>query len=98
MQVGAFTDYATAGPNNGLQLAQWTEAEAAAVYADQRREVYEVHLKEQKGQKVSVGFQEIAPADIYSLTHGYGTAFSNMAIVVGLKAGLDKRITPGAKH
>lgn len=98
MQVGAFTDYALTGPNNGLQLAQWTEAEAAAVYADQNREVYEVHVKEQKGQKVSVGFQEIAPADIYSLSHGYGTAFSNMAIVVGLKAGLDKRITPGAKH
>lgn len=98
MQVGAFTDYALTGPNNGFQLAQWTEAESAAVYADQNREVYEVHVKEQKGQKISVGFQEIAPADIYSLSHGYGTAFSNMAIVVGLKAGLDKRITPGAKH
>ena len=98
MLVGAFTAYALTGPNNGFQLAQWTEAEAAAVYADQNREVYEVHVKEQKGQKVSVGFQEIAPADIYSLSHGYGTAFSNMSIVVGLKAGLDKRITPGAKH
>jgi hypothetical protein len=98
MQVGAFTDYALTGPNNGFQLAQWSEAESAAVYADQNREVYEVHVKEQKGQKITVAFAETAPADINSLSHGYGTAFSNLAIVVGLKAGLDKRITPGAKH
>lgn len=98
MQVAALTDYAGSGPNIGSQLAQWSEAETAAVYADQNREVYEVHVKEQKGQKITVAFAETPPADINSLSHGYGTAFSNMAIVVGLKAGLDKRITPGAKH
>jgi hypothetical protein len=98
MQVAAFTDYALTGPNVGFQLAQWSEAETAAVYADQNREVYEVHVKEQKGQKVTVAFAETPPADINSLSHGYGTAFSNMSFVVGLKAGLDKRITPGAKH
>jgi hypothetical protein len=98
MQIGVLTDYALAGVNNGQQLATWTEAEASQVWAAQNKEIYEVHLKEQKGQKVSLGFQETAPADINALTHGYGTAFSNMAFVVGLKAGLDKRITSGSKH
>ncbi|NBW09300.1 MAG: hypothetical protein EBR82_14875 [Caulobacteraceae bacterium] len=98
MQIGVLTDYAPTGVNNGQQLATWTEAEADQIWAAQNKEVYEVHLREQKGQKVSLGFQETAPADINALAHGYGTAFSNMAFVVGLKAGLDKRITAGAKH
>lgn len=92
------TDYATSVPNNGTQVASWTEAETAAVYADQNREVYEVHLREQKGQSVTLQYNEVAPANLSTLTTGYGTAFSNMSFVVGLKAGLDKRITPGAKH
>ena len=98
MQIGVLTDYAPTGVNNGQQLATWTEVEADQIWAAQNKEVYEVHLREQKGQKVSLGFQETAPADINALAHGYGTAFSNMAFVVGLKAGLDKRITAGAKH
>jgi hypothetical protein len=98
MQIGVLTDYAPTGVNNGQQLATWTEAEADQIWAAQNKEVYEVHLREQKGQKVSLGFQETAPVNINALAHGYGTAFSNMAFVVGLKAGLDKRITAGAKH
>jgi hypothetical protein len=92
------TDYATTGPNLGTQTAAWTEAEATAVYAAQNREVYEVHVAEQKGQKLTLSYVETAPANINTLTHGYGTAFSNMAFVVGLKSGIDKRITSGAKH
>jgi hypothetical protein len=92
------TDYATAGLNRGSQAASWTEAEATAVYTDQNREVYEVHVAEQKGQKLTLSYAETAPASITGLTHGYGTAFSNLALIVGLKSGLDKRITSGAKH
>jgi hypothetical protein len=92
------TDYATAGLNIGSQTASWTEAEATAVYTDQNREVYEVHVAEQKGQKLTLSYTETAPASITGLTHGYGTAFSNLALIVGLKSGLDKRITSGAKH
>ena len=92
------TDYATSAPNNGSQTASWTEAEATAVYTDQNREVYEVHVAEQKGQKLTLSYTETAPASITGLTHGYGTAFSNLALIVGLKSGLDKRITSGAKH
>jgi hypothetical protein len=92
------TDYATTGPNLGTQTAAWTEDEATAVYTDQNREVYEVHIAEQKGQKLTLSYVETAPANINTLTHGYGTAFSNMAFVVGLKSGTDKRITSGAKH
>lgn len=92
------TDYATAGLNIGSQTASWTEAEATAVYNDQNREVYEVHVAEQKGQKLTLSYTETAPASITGLTHGYGTAFSNLALIVGLKSGLDKRITSGAKH
>lgn len=92
------TDYATGGPNLGTQSAAWTEAEATAVYASQGREVYEVHVAQQKGQKLTLSYAETAPANVSALTHGYGTAFSNMSFVVGLKTGLDKRITSGAKH
>ena len=92
------TDYASGAPNNGSQTASWTEAEATAVYTDQNREVYEVHVAEQKGQKLTLSYTETAPASITGLTHGYGTAFSNLALIVGLKSGLDKRITSGAKH
>lgn len=92
------TDYATSGQNNGTQTASWTQAEVSDVLTVQNREVYEVHLREQKGQAVTLQYTETPPADIASLTHGYGTAFSNMSFVVGLKDGLDKRITPGAKH
>ena len=82
----------------GLQTASWTEAETAATYTDQNREVYEVHVAEQKGQKLTLSYQEVIPASLVGMQHGYGTAFSNMALVVGLKSGLDKRITSGAKH
>ena len=92
------TDYSTTGVNLGAQTASWTEAETAEVYTDQNREVYEVHVAEQKGQKLTLSYVETAPANINTLTHGYGTAFSNMAFVVGLKSGTDKRITSGAKH
>lgn len=92
------TDYATSGANDGDQVATWTEAESTAVYGVQNREVYEIHLREQKGQAVTLQYTETPPSDVASLAHGYGTAFSNMAFVVGLKDGLDKRITPGAKH
>lgn len=92
------TDYAASGPNNGVQTASWTEAEVTSTYAEQGREVYEVHVAEQKGQALTMAYTETPPADIASLAHGYGTSFSNMAVVVGLKGGLDKRITAGAKH
>ena len=92
------TDYATSGANLGTQSAAWTESEATAVYNLQNRETYEVHVAEQKGQKLSLAYEETPPTSLAALTHGYGTAFSNMAVVVGLKNGIDKRITSGAKH
>ena len=97
-QFAVQTDYAASGINDGAQTATWTEAEATDVYNAQGREVYEVHLREQKGQAVTLQYTETAPANLSTLQHGYGTAFSNMSFVVGLKAGLDKRITSGAKH
>lgn len=92
------TDFSTTTPNNGLQTVNWTEAQVNQVYADQNREVFEVHVAEQKGERVVVSYTELAPANLNALTHGYGTAFSNLSFVVGLKAGLDKRITSEAKH
>ena len=92
------TDYATSGVNDGDQTVSWTEAETAAVYTAQGREVYETHVAQQKGQALTLSYTETPPADVASLTHGYGTAFSNMTLVVGLKKGLDKRTIPQAKH
>lgn len=98
MNIILQTDYALAGDNDGYQEVSWTVAQVAAVYDVQSREIFEIHVKEQKGQKITVDFTEVAPANINTLGHGYGTAFSNMALVVGLKTGLDKRITSEAKH
>ena len=59
----------------------------------------EVHLREQKGQAVQIEYQEGEPATTPTYTgKGWGLAISNVALVVGLKKGLDKRILPDAKR
>jgi len=92
------SDFKNTGVFSAAQTATWTQSESLAVWTDQSREVYEVHLANQKCQQVVLSFAETAPSDITTLTHGYGTSLSNMALVVGLKSGLDKGVTPGAKH
>ena len=92
------SDFKNTGVFSGSQTATWTQSESLAVWTDQSREVYEVHLANQKCQQVVLSFAETAPSDITTLTHGYGTSLSNMALVVGLKSGLDKKITSDAKH
>ena len=92
------SDFKNTGVFSAAQTATWTQSESLAVWTDQSREVYEVHLANQKCQQVVLSFAETAPSDITTLTHGYGTSLSNMALVVGLKSGLDKKVTSDAKH
>lgn len=90
VQLSLSTDY------SATQLAQWNAAQLDSVLAAQGRAQLEVHLANQKGQKVQLSYQETAPNLL--TTNGFGIAISNAAVVVGLKAGLDKRITTEAKH
>lgn len=92
IQLGTWTDYAL----SGIQKAQWTAAQVQEVVTAQGRAQFEVHVAEQKGQRISVSFTEAEPDAVGST--GFGIAASNLAVVVGLKAGLDKRITTEAKH
>lgn len=55
----------------------------------------ETHVAYQKGQFLQLGMQTTAPVSVSSATAGY--RLSNIALVVGLKQGLNKRITEEAK-
>ena len=92
--IGLLTDYTLSLAN--AQQASWTNAQMTTVINAQGRAQFEVHVREQKGQKVSVYYIEGAPASVAG--NGFGLALSNIAVVVGLKSGLDKRITSEAKH
>ena len=96
--MGAGTDYNLA-PTSGGQLVAWTAAQVQTILTTQGRVQVEVHLREQKGQAVIIGYVEGGPATTPTYTgKGWGLAISNVALVVGLKKGLDKRILPDAKH
>jgi len=88
------TDYKPSLEN--YQLIDWTQSQVDSVVAAQGRAQLEVHVREQKGQKITVGYVEGETTT--PLTTGFGMALSNLALVVGLKSGLDKRITSEAKH
>jgi hypothetical protein len=92
--IGLLTDYTLSLAN--AQQASWTNAQMTTVINAQGRAQFEVHVREQKGQKVSVYYIEGAPVSVTG--NGFGLALSNIAVVVGLKSGLDKRITSEAKH
>ena len=80
---------------DSTQTATWTEAQVADVYAKQGREFFGVHVRDQKCQKVSIRWQDSPGA---TLNTGYGVALSNIALTVGIKSGLNKRMTLAAEH
>lgn len=92
--IALWTDYKPSFEN--VQVAVWTHDQMTTVINAQGRAQFEVHVREQKGQKISVYYVEDAP--VLFLDSGFGLALSNIAVVVGLKSGLDKRITSEAKH
>jgi hypothetical protein len=95
VQMQLATDYAA----SGAQTASWTPTQVNSVISTQGRAQLEVHVAEQKGQKLSVRYVEGLPTDAFTVSSkGWGLALSNIALVVGLKRGLDKRILPEAKH
>jgi hypothetical protein len=89
MLLSVMTDW------DSTQVATWTEDQVQDVYNKQGREFFQVHVRDQKCQKVSIRWQDIPGT---SFTTGYGVAFSNIALTVGVKAGLNKRMTLGAEH
>ena len=91
MTVTVSTDW------DSTQNATWTSAEVQSILAKQGREFFGVHVRNQKCQKVSIRFQD-APPTGGAITTGYGVAFSNIALTVGVKSGLNKRMTQEAEH
>jgi hypothetical protein len=83
--------------NSALQLSQWTSAEANAVAAMQGLLQLETHVANQKGQLLLLACRTLVPTGGVNQFTG-AVRFSNIALVVGLKAGLNKRITEEAKH
>ena len=97
--MGALTDYYSPSMLSGVQLVSWTAAQVQTILTTQSRVQVETHLREQKGQSVQIGYIEGSPATSPTYTgKGWGLAISNVALVVGLKKGLDKRILPDAKR
>lgn len=80
---------------DSTQTATWTEAQSLDVYGKQGREFFQVHVRDQKCQKVSIRWEDSPGVTINT---GYGVAFSNIALTVGVKSGLNKRMTQAAEH
>lgn len=91
MAVTVSTDW------DSTQNAAWTSSEIQSILAKQGREFFGVHVRNQKCQKVSIRFED-APPTGGTITTGYGVAFSNIALTVGVKSGLNKRMTQEAEH
>ena len=89
MVLSVMTDW------DSTQLSSWTEAQAQSIYSLQGREFFEIHVRNQKCQKISLRFEDIQGS---TLNTGYGVAFSSIALVVGVKSGLNKRMTMIAEH
>ena len=79
------------------QTSSWTSAEVFEVTAVQNLIQLETHVANQKGQLLALGCQTTPPADPLT-SAAVNVRYSNIALVVGLKAGLNKRITEEAKH
>jgi hypothetical protein len=95
----AQTDYNTSFASGGAQLTAWPASVVQTILSAQGRVQVEMHLREQKGQMIQIGYTEGDPATTPAYTdHGWGLALSNISIVVGLKKDLDKRILAEAKH
>jgi hypothetical protein len=82
---------------SATQASSWTSAQVGTVIAAQGMVQLETHLANQKGQLIALACQTLAPGTGVTSTGG-NVRFSNVALVVGLKAGLNKRITEEAKH
>jgi hypothetical protein len=79
------------------QLVSFTESQLTSIFALQGGLLQlETHVAQQKGQLLSMAAQTTAPSVVDTTAVGY--RFSNLALVVGLKSGLNKRITEEAKH
>jgi hypothetical protein len=82
---------------SALQNVLFTQQELGSIAAIQGGVLQlETHLSYQKGQFMQLGAQTSAPSVVDQNVMGY--RFSNIALVVGLKTGLNKRITEQAKH
>jgi len=89
--------FSLATDTSAAQTSSWTSAQVTQVYATQNAIQLETHVANQKGQLLALGCQTTAPTSGVTST-GSNIRFSNIALVVGLKAGLNKRITEEAKH
>lgn len=89
MTLDVMTDW------DSTQSSTWTETQAQSIYSLQGREFFEIHVRNQKCQKISLRFSDIQGS---TLNTGYGVAFSSIALVVGVKSGLNKRMTMIAEH
>lgn len=82
---------------SAAQTSSWTSAQVSAVVALQNAVQLETHIANQKGQLIALSCLTLAPTAGVTQS-GRNVRFSNIALVVGLKAGLNKRITEEAKH
>jgi hypothetical protein len=78
------------------QTVTFTSGEVTSINSIQGLIQLEAHVANQKGQLIVMGAQTLSPPSISQNTTG--VRFSNIALVVGLKSGLNKRITEEAKH
>lgn len=85
-----FTDKATP------QTSSWSTVEVDDVVTAQGMLQLEAHVAQQKGQYMALGVEEKQPTTVLSTVENF--RWANIALVVGLKQGLNKRITEDAKH
>jgi hypothetical protein len=90
------TDGGINGINDLVQTVTFTESQVKSIQTSQGFIQLETHCANQKGQLQLVGFTETAPAVVDDQCRNL--FMSNIAVVVGLKTGLNKRITEQAKH
>ena len=90
-------DFMLATDLSASQTSSWTPAQVTAVVLAQGAIQLETHVANQKGQLLALSCQTTAPVGPLT-SAGVNVRFSNVALVVGLKAGLNKRITEEAKH
>jgi hypothetical protein len=90
------TDGGINGINDLVQTVTFTESQVKSIQTSQGFIQLETHCANQKGQLQLVGFTETAPAVVNDQCRNL--FMSNIAVVVGLKTGLNKRITEQAKH
>jgi hypothetical protein len=95
-QILIGTDGGINGINDLVQTVTFTESQVKSIQTSQGFIQLETHCANQKGQLQLIGFSETAPAVVDDQCRNL--FMSNIAVVVGLKTGLNKRITEQAKH